>query len=298
MTLLKEVMERPLDPGYAAAAARRESADAVPRSTLTKAWMALLAVLLGAVTVTAAVELRKPQPAAVEARQLLDEQIAERQEEADALAAQVDAVGSEVDALRSSALEEVSPALLETLRRDGVQSGATAVSGPGAVVTLRDASTLAGAEVDPDTRVQDLDLQIVVNSLWAAGAEAIAVNDHRLTSMSAIRSAGDAVLVDLQPINSPYVIVAIGDPGDLQSGLARSDAGEWMVSLSNFGIQTSVVGQSELDVPAGSPADLYYAEPVESPTTTQGASAETSVPGTTTVPDATPQPSEEQGVDQ
>ena len=54
-------------------------------------------------------------------------------------------------------------------------------------------------------------MRSVVNELWSDGAEAIAVNGIRLTPTSAIRFAGDAVLVDFQPITSPYRIDAIGD---------------------------------------------------------------------------------------
>ena len=43
------------------------------------------------------------------------------------------------------------------------------------------------------------DLQIVVNGLWDAGAEAISVNGQRLTSKSAIRFAGQAILVNYRP---------------------------------------------------------------------------------------------------
>ena len=62
------------------------------------------------------------------------------------------------------------------------------------------------------SRVLDVDLQSVVNALWAAGAEAIAINGQRLTATSTIRAAGDAVLVDYRPVTSPYEVAAIG-PG-------------------------------------------------------------------------------------
>ena len=67
----------------------------------------------------------------------------------------------------------------------------------------------------------DRDLQTVVNGLWAAGAEAVAVNGQRLTALSAIRSAGDAILVDYRPLTRPYVVTAIGDPATLQAAVRR-----------------------------------------------------------------------------
>ena len=44
------------------------------------------------------------------------------------------------------------------------------------------------------------DLQIVVNGLWASGAEAVSVNGQRLTSKAAIRFAGQAILVNYRPL--------------------------------------------------------------------------------------------------
>jgi uncharacterized protein YlxW (UPF0749 family) len=70
----------------------------------------------------------------------------------------------------------------------------------------------------PEGRVRDADLQDVVNGLWAAGAEAVAVDGQRLTALSAIRSAGESVLVDLRPLSPPYTVEAVGDPAALEVG--------------------------------------------------------------------------------
>ena len=55
-------------------------------------------------------------------------------------------------------------------------------------------------------RVLDRDLQVMVNALWAAGAEAIAINGQRLTARSAIRYAGEAILLDFRPLVPPNVM--------------------------------------------------------------------------------------------
>ena len=94
--------------------------------------------------------------------------------------------------------------LVDVDERLGLASGTLPVEGPGLVVRLDDAPPDDAVE-DPlrggtpvDGRVQDRDLQDLVNGLWAAGAEAISINDVRLTALTAIRSAGDAVLVDFR----------------------------------------------------------------------------------------------------
>ncbi|MGH9149022.1 MAG: DUF881 domain-containing protein, partial [Acidimicrobiales bacterium] len=59
-------------------------------------------------------------------------------------------------------------------------------------------------------RIYDGDLQLVANALFAAGAEAVAVNGSRLVATSAIRAAGDTVVVNFRPQASPFRMVAIG----------------------------------------------------------------------------------------
>ena len=69
-----------------------------------------------------------------------------------------------------------------------LQAGATPVVGEGVVLTLNDPPLSADSE--EGDRVLARDLQVIVNGLWAHGAEAIAINEQRLTSTSTIRFAG------------------------------------------------------------------------------------------------------------
>lgn len=268
MTLLVEVMEKPLDPGYAEAAARRAARhEDAPR---TRRWtgvvlLLLLGVLLGLLTVSAARELRAPEAGVSEARQVLENQIVDRRASADDLRERSVQLSAEIESLQHSALESQDPALLQTLRLDGVVNGSTAVSGPGLVVTVSDGGGgLEDAETEPSSRVRDADVQTVVNALWASGAEAIAVDGQRLTSMSAIRNAGDAILVDLVPLSGPtYVIHAVGDEDSMQTAYARTGAPAYLQLLgSRYGISSSVVPQSELELPGVGTQTLRHASPV------------------------------------
>ncbi|GAA1736200.1 DUF881 domain-containing protein [Isoptericola hypogeus] len=269
MTLLVEVMERPLDPGYAEAAARRAARGEAPpraRRGIGMVLLALLGVLLGLLTVSAARELRAPQAEVAAARQLLEDQIVERRQTGDSLREQSVDLSAQIEALQHSALASQDPALLQTLRLDAVVNGSTPVSGPGLVVTLADGGGgLEDSEADPGARVRDADVQTVVNALWASGAEAVAVDDQRLTSMSAIRNAGDAILVDLVPLSGPtYVVHAIGDSDSMQTAYARTGAPAYLQLLgSRYGISSSVVPQSELELPGVGTQTLRHAEPVD-----------------------------------
>ncbi|MBI9115394.1 DUF881 domain-containing protein [Sanguibacter suaedae] len=261
MTLLNEVMHRPLDPGYAEAAARRADGQQPVRGWSTKAWLLALAALLGLVTATATAKLREPEPAALQARQLLEEQIVERRDQVDLAVEENQSLQDSIDELRDATLESTSPETLEVVRRDNLVNGTVAVRGPGMVVTVEDGVL---AEEDPLAYVQDQDLQTLVNALWAAGAEGISINGQRLTATTAIRSAGAAVLVDLVGLQSPYVVSVVGDPEGMETALARSSAASTLASLANkYGIRTTVARVDDVTLPAGSSDVLFSARPLE-----------------------------------
>ena len=269
MTLLTEVMQRPLDPGYAAAAAAKRSGSRVHRRpTVVLATVVLAA--LGGVTAGAAVrQLRTPQPEVVEARQDLEREIERR-------AAAADRLQTSNERLRALITEQQAAALAggqggapaRRSREQGALTGELGVTGPGILLTVDDAVGIAdGAASDPraDTgfeqgRIQDRDLQIIVNGLWAAGAEALAVNGERLTALSAIRSAGQAILVGFRPLSPPYVLQVVGDPESLQSNFAADMGGQYLQTLSsNFGIRVRIEAQQSLTLPAAGSLSLHYA---------------------------------------
>jgi uncharacterized protein YlxW (UPF0749 family) len=134
------------------------------------------------------------------------------------------------------------------------------------LVRLDDApSDDGGADVDPrtggadDGRVTDRDLQTIVNEVWAAGAEAVSVNGQRLTALSAIRSAGDAVLVDFRPLNPPYTIRAVGDPKTLRTTFVGGFGGSYLQVLHGYGITYSVDDQNRVRLPASAGVALRFA---------------------------------------
>ncbi len=267
MSLLTEVINHPLDAGYREAAERKARlarqalpGEVPPRRRLgVTAGLVVVAIALGLLTTGAVMLLRTPQPSAAKAREVLVQQITERGAEVDRLRQANARVGQEIAGLQEAALAQEGTGLVEQLAADSLTAGLTPVTGPGLRVTLQDADVV-DAEKDPDSRVQDSDLQVIVNGLWAAGAEAIAVNGQRLTATTAIRSAGDAILVDVVPLIGPYSVEAIGDPQDLQTGLARTSAGQLLAVLqSNYGIPTSVSSQRKLSLAGAAAATVRSA---------------------------------------
>ena len=301
MTLLREVMERPLDPGYATAAARR--ADGVRPTLRGLVLTLLLALVCGALATRSIVELRRPQPGADQARAALQAQVRQRTAALDSQQQQLDRLRAEVTTLRARALTGPSGAhLAEETSLLELLAGETPVTGPGLRITMADApSSSAGSGTDPrqgttadQGRVLDRDLQAVVNGLWAAGAEAVSVNGQRLTARSAIRYAGQAILVDFRPLVPPYVVQAVGDGAGLQTLFAAGAAGAYLQALrDNYGVQAAIVPSTNLELPGagGSPTQFVYAH-AAAPTAPAGASgspgASASPSGSPPVPSTTP----------
>ncbi|MFP5346852.1 MAG: DUF881 domain-containing protein [Actinomycetes bacterium] len=269
MTLLTEVMQRPLDPGYAAAAQRREQGDGV-RSPRRLTLTVLLAAVAGGLLVAAVLQLRLPGQS--DSRTLLMQEIGDRTTQVDDLEQEVAALQSRIDEANASALSGPGQQLLARAEELGAVTGAAPVTGPGVTVSMNDAESLgkvAGAdprelEKAESGRVRDRDLQVVVNGLWASGAEAVSVNDQRLTALSSIRQAGAAVLVNFRPLTPPYEVSAVGDPQKLQVAFASSAAGRYLTSLQqNYGVRASVSAADRLELPGASGLRLHYAHPVE-----------------------------------
>jgi uncharacterized protein YlxW (UPF0749 family) len=111
-------------------------------------------------------------------------------------------------------------------------------------------------------RVRDRDMQRVVNGLWASGAEAIAINGQRLTALSAIRAAGDAILVDNKPLVPPYTVLAVGDGKRLSTRFQDSLDGLYLHALQeNYGIRTAISVEDELRIPAAPSVIVRTARP-------------------------------------
>lgn len=125
-----------------------------------------------------------------------------------------------------------------------------ALSGPGMVVTVTE--TASDAKLDDGTSavVHADDLLKIVNELRSGGAEAIALNGHRLTETSEIVTAGQHIMVNKGAVGAPYTILAIGPADDMKNTLAlRGGVVEY---LQFYGIEVKTKPQARVDVPAAS----------------------------------------------
>lgn len=260
MTLLTSMMERPLDPGYAAAAEQRV-ADGLPASTGTRTvTVVAAAVVVGLLLTLGAVALREPSTSAARAKAQLVAQVESRRAAVERQEDTLRTLQAQVEQLRGQALGQTSASLQSRLAALELASGAQALRGQGLVVELDNAPGADGTSPDGDPRTSSentdgilysKDMQVIVNGLWEAGAEAISVNGQRLTSRSAIRFAGDAILVNYRPLARPYTITALGDPDGLQVEFAETAGGSYARALEdNYDIRVSMDARDDLTVPA------------------------------------------------
>ncbi|MBK3579893.1 DUF881 domain-containing protein [Streptomyces sp. MBT65] len=271
MSLLTNVMDHSLDDGYAEAAARKKAAGAsgLPKTLRAKLGLAAGLVLAALVVTLGAAQARVAAPVVAKERQELIDRIDKETSSADKLEGTVDKLRDDVSARQRAALRTSGGSGQADLV--SMLSGATAVHGPGVKLVVDDAkeaSTGGGdnpretADFSDTGRVRDRDMQRVVNGLWAAGAEAISINGQRLTALSAIRAAGDAILVDNRPLVPPYTVLAVGDGKRLSTRFQDGADGLYLHALEdNYGIRATIAVESDLRLAAAPSVIVRTAQP-------------------------------------
>lgn len=259
MGLLDYVTTHSLDEDYAHVSRRKErSGEARPQENRTNLAGVLVMVLFGLLVVTAAVQTSRNAADTATGRDTLVSQIRARSAQVDARRQRVADLRGEVQALQSVYLQATARgrALSTRLSRLGVMTGSIAVTGPGVKVVVDD-----NPNATSDTqRVLDEDLQKLANALWVSGAEAISVNGQRLSALSAIRGAGDAITVNFKSLSAPYTVLAIGNPDTMLARFVDSTHGsEWFDLQAVHGLQFDMTAEESLRVPALTRLDLRHA---------------------------------------
>ena len=248
--LLERITRDSLDADYSAAAQRRIRLAGAPdrpgASRLRPATTVAVAVF-GVLVAVAAVQTSRNAPDAANSREALIAQIQRRQEQVEVLQARLLSMRRQTAGLATDlerTLRELQ-GVEDRASRLRAATGFGPVSGPGVRAVVDDAPT--GQD---EGRVRDEDLAKLVDGLWNAGAEAVAVNGQRLTSLSSIRTSGLTVHVNNKPLSPPYVVLAVGDSSGLQSRFADSTHGlEWLSLVTTFGFSFEMRNEEELTLP-------------------------------------------------
>ncbi|MBA2319109.1 MAG: DUF881 domain-containing protein [Euzebyales bacterium] len=170
---------------------------------------------------------------------------------------------AEITNLQLTLVEFESSAEREDLARRSLErrydelrilTGTVPVEGPGVILAIEDPNRLVTQDLLVDT----------VQELRDAGAEAIAVNEVRLIASSAFATRNDRLVVDRQPIDPPYRIVAIGGSETLATALQiRGGARDSLELLT--GVEAQVQPSADLRIPAvAEPPAYVFGTPVQS----------------------------------
>lgn len=272
MSLITNVMDHSLDDGYAEAAARKKSQGegGLPKTLRAKLGLAAGLVLAALVVTVGAAQTQAAAPVVAKERQELIDRVDSETASADKLEGTVDKLRDDVSARQRAALKSSGGSVQVDLV--GVLSGATAVHGPGVKLVVNDAkeASTGGDGTNPretsgfsDTgRVRDRDMQRVINGLWESGAEAVSINGQRLTALSAIRAAGDAILADNRPLVPPYTVLAVGDGDRMSTRFQNGADGLYLHALEqNFGIRATISTEGDVRLPAAPSVIVRTAQP-------------------------------------
>ena len=276
-SLLRALLSEHLDPGYAAAAAKRDGTGEPPSGrarVLGWVWQALAALLVATVFAAAVAQARLVAPGVSAAQRVLAAGVHSEEAATGELTARRNALTAQRDDVQRRALADdaAGQRLLANLDRLSLAAASTPVTGPGLSVTVTDPGVGPNLSDVSKQRVAgsqqiilDRDLQLVVNSLWASGAEAISVGGVRIGPNVTIRQAGGAILVDNNPISSPYAVLAVGPPHSMQDVFGNSPGLRRLRLLeASYGVGVNVSARDDLTLPAGAVRDVKFAKKIGS----------------------------------
>ena len=247
--LLSLVTQQSLDQDYQVVAERRRRGDLPPEPVRLRVLASVVLAIFGLLIAVAAVQNSRDSEVADAGRASLVSQINQRKDDLDRTQQllaryQQDHLTLDRTLERLDADYRTESARLRELQ---ARTGFGIVHGPGVRIVV-DSAPDAGER----RLVRDEDLAKVVDGLWEAGAEAISINDQRLTALTAIRNVGVAIHVNGRGLRPPYTIRAIGNRNTLSADLLNTTHGAEFFSLADqLGFRYTVESVDDLVLPAG-----------------------------------------------
>jgi uncharacterized protein YlxW (UPF0749 family) len=206
---------------------------------LHSAALVLVLVLGGVLAVPAALEVRAQRTAEELERQVLVDDVEDKQVVEGRSRAIVDQLRQQVTILERERGGEPADT-----RAAATVAGAVPVHGPGIRMRITNGRGELGT-------VTDTDLQILANGLWHAGAEAVSIDGERLGTLSSIRAAGDAITVNYRSIRPPYAVLAVGDSAAMVAQFSQSPIGiYWEARRRRSGIGSVMTPLPDVVMPA------------------------------------------------
>ena len=190
-----------------------------------------------------------------------DSAVARQQQELAALQQRVQALTDQAGSRNT----EVAAAQA-TGDRGMTSAGLTPLSGAGLRIVMDDAPVdpdglLPGDATVDDVVIHQADVQAVVNALWAAGADGVAIMGERMIATSAVICVGSTLLLQGRRYSPPFVVTAVGDADQMRDQLdAAPGVQQLRLAVEDYGLTYTVQDQRTIDLPAYDGAlDLQYA---------------------------------------
>lgn len=148
-------------------------------------------------------------------------------------------LSEELKKLEEAAAEEgeIEAEIKKLLDNARMNLGLLDVKGPGIIITLSPKAAIFGSNTTEGSRsISEEELVHIVNLLWYSRAEAISINDIRITPQTGIKTAGNDISIGssgrVYP-NDKIVIKVIGDKKNLNVGVSFAGSLEFG-ALKNY----------------------------------------------------------------
>ncbi len=218
--------------------------------------LALAGLVLGLALVVRWKEAPAPPTEATGSRERAAQAVTQLEQEQEQLKARVAELRETLAAAQRTASQDTDQlasisAELEAERR---AAGLVALRGPGVIVQLDDSKSVpvgvVGKEAE-DYIIHEYQLRDVANVLWAAGAEAVAINGERLVGTTSVYCVASTIMVNDTRLSPPYEIRAIGDRAQLQALLDDPNIlADLRRRAKAFGLQFKISWSNEIEIPA------------------------------------------------
>lgn len=189
------------------------------------------------------------------ARQRAAQAVRELEREQEQLKAAIAQLREELAAVQRQAAQNTArlTEIQAELQRERAAAGLVRLVGPGVVVQLDDSAVsppMPGSSAESYI-IHEYDLRDVVNLLWSAGVEAIAINDERLVNTTSIYCVGSTVMVNDTRLSPPYLVRAIGERKAIEALLDNpAHLAGLRQRVKACGVQMKVSWSNAVEIPA------------------------------------------------
>lgn len=251
-SLLDEIADSALDDDYYL----RRAGDRWSEHSANTVSVGIVLAIFATLVTMAALQSAQERPGRVLERSTMITDIEDGRADLKRSEGRVDDLEQQISALGvedSSGVEGIDQLL--------VVAADSAARGPGITVTLRDAPKYRNKR----SKISSNDLRLLVNELWYAGAEAIAIDDQRLNSLSSIVDDRGAVRVNGKPIRAKTILSVIGQGDALRSRMDSGTAGRYLAERSKAdGLRLSVESSPSIEIaqPVRGADKVHRAKPI------------------------------------